>query len=153
MKNIDYAATLKIFFAENIKYLEKLRIKTKDKKAVARIAAAIDMVKRIMAEPHKFADYRVRVKEGMENGELAEAFIPEGSQNNSVTLSFFAVLNAMGDLKSPHEYEREQAEAKLLNALKGIKYKNSSSLLKDFTFPFKSPAYFAVQAQKKQYQI
>ena len=151
MKNIDYDATLQMFFAESIKYLEKLRTKTKDKKAVARINAAIDMVKRIMAEPQKFADYRVRVKEGMENGELAEAFIPVGSQNNSVTLSFYAVLNAMGNLKSQYEWERAEAQQKLLNALKGIKYRNSTSLLKDFTFPFKSSAYFAVQMQKKQY--
>ena len=151
MKNIDYDATLQMFFAESIKYLEKLRTKTKDKKAVARINAAIDMVKRIMAEPQKFADYRVRVKEGMENGELAEAFIPVGSQNNSVTLSFYTVLNAMGNLKSQYEWERAEAQQKLLNALKGIKYRNSTSLLKDFTFPFKSSAYFAVQMQKKQY--
>lgn len=150
---IDYDATLKMFFAENIKYLEKLRTRAKDTIVADRITAAIDGVQRIMANPQKFADYRVRVKEGFENSDLAEAFIPSGSQDNSVTLSFFAVLNAMGDLKNPNDYKREQAQKKLLAALKRIKYKNSSSVLKDFTFPFRSPANFAVQAEKKQYQI
>ncbi|MBD5400411.1 hypothetical protein HDR61_01520 [bacterium] len=88
MRNIDFDATLKMFFMENIIYLEKLRAKTKDKKAADRITTAIDMVGRIIANPQKFADYRVRVKEGMENGQLAEAFIPAGSNNNSATLAF-----------------------------------------------------------------
>ncbi|MBD5400410.1 hypothetical protein HDR61_01515 [bacterium] len=59
----------------------------------------------------------------------------------------------MGDLKSEFKWQRKDAETKLLNALKGIKYRNSTSLLKDFTFSFKSPSHFAVAMQKDQYQI
>lgn len=150
---IDYNATLQMFFVENIKYLEKLRAKAKDKNGADKITAAIDMVQRIAANPSKFADYDARKNDGMESGELTEAFIPQGTQNNSASLSFFAVLNSMGDLNSKFDWQRDKAQKKLLAALKSIKYKNSSSLLKDFTFPFKSPTHFAVHMQKKQYQI
>lgn len=147
---LDYDATLQIFFAENIKYLEKLKSKAKDKVYATRIMAAIDMVKRIAANPAKFADYGMRVKEGMESGAFANAFIPVGTENNSALLSFFAVLNSMGDLDSRFDYRREQAQKKLLVALKSIKYKNSTSMLKDFVFPFRSAESFAVHDNQKQ---
>lgn len=147
MKNIDYGATLQKFFAENIKYLEKLARKTKDKKDADRISAAIDMVRRIAANPAEFADYRVRAKEGMESAEFARAFIPVGTDDNSVYLSFSGTLHLVGDLNSRLDIKREQAQEKLLKALKTIKYKNSSNVLKDFTFPFMSQKYFAVKAE------
>lgn len=149
---VDYDATLQKFFAENIKYLEKLRARAKDKVHADRVTAAIDIVKRVAANPSKFANYTARVKEGLESADIAMSFIPQGSQDNKVYLTYNAVLNSMGDLKSSFEYRREQAQQELLKALKVIKYKNSSSLLKDFIFPFKSPAHFAVRSNK-QYQI
>lgn len=149
---VDYDATLRQFFTEIEKYLENLRGKAKDKISANKITATIDVVRRIAANPAKFADYNVRVKEGMESFDVANAFIPSGSNDNSVYLSFSAVINSMGDLNNRFDYKREQAQKKLLAALKSIKYKNSTNMLKGFVFPFKSPKSFAIQSTK-QYEI
>lgn len=149
---IDYDATLQMFFSETIKYLERLRTRAKDKIYADRITAAIDVVQRIAANPTKYADYAVRAREGLDNGDLAMAFIPQGSHDNSVYLSFSAVLNSMGELNDRFDWNREKAQQKLLAALKTVKYKNSTSKLKVLTFKFKSPKDFAIQSNK-QYQI
>ncbi|MCM1294529.1 MAG: hypothetical protein NC311_03135 [Muribaculaceae bacterium] len=149
---IDYDATLQMFFVENIKYLEKMKSKAQDKVYATRIMAAIDVVQRIAANPAKFADYNARVKEGMEDFDICNAFIRPGTNDNSAWLSFSAVINSMGDLNNRFDYKREQAQKKLLVALKSIKYKNSTNMLKDFVFSFKSPKSFAIESTK-QYEI
>lgn len=148
---IDYNATLKLFFEENIKYMERLRAKAKDEMETKGFDLAITKVRLIAENPLKFAQYKVRCDAGMEDGYIAHAFIPHGTYDNRAYLSFAAVLNSMGDLNSKFDYKRQEAQQKLLNALKSIKYRNSGNLLKDFTFPFKSPAHFAVRTKDKQY--
>lgn len=146
----DYDATLKVFFAEVIKYLEKLQAKAPDKVQLNRIKAAIDGVQRVMANPMKYADYNVRVADGLEKD--AEGFIPAETNDNAVYLAYAAVVNSMGDLHSEFDYTRKQAQQKLLSALKRMKYKNSKNMLRDITFAFKSPESFAVRSTK-QYEI
>lgn len=152
MNMIDYEATLKMFFEEVKKYLTNLRGQAKDKVYLFRINAAIDVVERIAANPAKYGDYRVRCEEYMEKPDIANAFIPAGTNDNTVYLSYAAVLNSMADLYVKSDYKREQAQKKLLASLKTLKYKNSKNAFKDFVFAFKSPQSFAVQS-KKQYQI
>lgn len=147
----DYDATLQKFFAESIWYLEKLKKKTKDKKAAYNITAAIDMIQRIAANPAKFAGDNMRRKEGIDDNILAEAFIPVGTDDNNMSLSFFAVLNSMGDLKSSLGQKREVAQNKLLKSRRQLNYKLSSSMFKDVKYKFLSPEYFAIK--KEQYQI
>lgn len=146
---IDYDATLKMFFAEVVKYLEKLQRKAEDNVQQKRIASAIDIVQRVAANPMKYADYTTRVKDGMEGGAVINAFIPDGTNDNSVRLTYSAVVNSMGDLNSEFNWKRKDAQQKLLTALRRLKYKNSTNLLKDLTFAFKSPKSFAVQSTKQ----
>ena len=150
-QHIDYDATLQKFFKQCIAYLEKLQKNTKDKSAAYKITAGIDMVKRIAAKPMAFADYRARINDGIRDDALAAAFIPQGTNDNSMFLTFSAVVSSMGDLKSQSEHRREQAQKKLLAASKTAQYKTSSSMFKDFKFPFLSPEHFAVKTS--QYQI
>ena len=145
---IDYNATLKIFFNEVVKYLESLRKKAKDDVCANRITAAIDIVGRIAKDPKKYSSYSVRCKDGIENMDVGEAFIPAGTNDNRVFLSYSAVVNSMGDLNSPNDFQRAEAQKKLLNAMKSVKYRNSTSVLKDFTFPFKSAESFAVTRER-----
>lgn len=149
---IDYDATLKMFFAEVVKYLEKLQRNAEDEIQSNRCKAAIDVVQRIANNPMKYADYNVRVKDGMETDDFVKAFVPTNTRNNALYLVYSVVVNSMGDLHSHFDFHRKQAQQKLLNALKGVKYINSTNLLKDFTFKFKSPKSFAVQSTK-QHQI
>ncbi len=149
---IDYDSTLQIFFAETVKYLEKLQGRAKDKISADRIAAAIDIVRRIAANPVKYADYGTRCREGMENFDFSEAFLRRSGAetDNSAYLSFASVINSMADLNSKFDYQREGAQKKLLAALKSLKYKNSTSMLKDLVFSFRSAESFAVRDVQKQ---
>ena len=139
---IDYEKTLKSFFAEIIKYLDGLAKRAPDGITYSRIDAARDIVAKIKDEPFKYSDYNVRVRESMEA--LPSAFMPN-DHDNSIFLLYNRVLNSMGNLKSPHDYWREEAQQKLLNSLKTIKYKNSKNVLKDLYFPFISAKKYAVK--------
>ena len=51
----------------------------------------------------------------------------------------------MGDLYSPYDYQRHEAQKILLNGIKQMQYKNSTNLLKDLYFLFVSPKKYAVK--------
>lgn len=145
---INYDATLRTFFDEIIKYLEKLATKAPDKVYADRIAAAIKSVGIIRSNPRRYIDYNMRTQ--VESPDMVEAFIPAKTNNNKVYLLYNSVVYTMGELDSPFDWKREAAQKKLLMALKEIKYINSTSLLKDLTYMFKSPIQFAVKEEKQK---
>lgn len=146
-KMIDYDATLKQFFAETVKYLERRRSHAKDKFEFDRIADAIESVKRVAANPKKYADYTARSK--IESNGFVEAFIPAGTHDNTAWLAYSAAVNAIENLDSQYDWYRDEAQKQLLRAMKSMKYKNSATLLRDFVYPFKSLESFAVRTPDK----
>lgn len=139
---MDFDATLKKFFDEIVKYLTKRGQNAKTLEIRDDVMAAITAVRRVMADPKGFADYNVRVKAGLEAHTVVDGFMA-GTRDNSVFLLYNSVLWAINDLYSPYEWEREQAQQKLLSAKKAIEYKNSTNLLKDFYYPFLPVKMFA----------
>lgn len=145
---IDYDATLQAFFAECQKFLGKRAAHVKDKFELNAINNAINMVRTIAANPKKYADYNARVAAGFESPDMATGFVLGG--DNSAYLTYSSVVNSMGELYNKYEYQRAQAQKKLLNALKSMKYKNAGNILKDLYYPFLSPEKFAVKSQKQK---
>lgn len=135
---IDYDATLQQFFAECIKFLEKQRLHANDQIALKRINNAISVVSRVAANPKMFGGYNVRVKAGLEPMDLVDAFMPAGTDDNRVYLAYSAVVNSMENLYNEYDWHRAEAQQTLLNSLKAIKYRNTTSVLKDFYFPLLS---------------
>ena len=144
---IDYDATLQSFFAECVKFLENRRSKVQDQADKDKINIAINVVRRVAGNPVKYADYSVRVSNGLENCDVGYAF---GLYSMGVFSMYKNVLHHMGELNSRFYYRQALARQTLLNALKSIKYKNDKNILKDFYFPFMSPNKFAVKIQQKQ---
>lgn len=147
---IDYDATLQKFFAEVIKYLEKVQRKVEDEAQLNLNKKMIDVVRRIAAEPAKYADYSVRVAANME-GDVKMGFFPTMRlMDNRALLAYDELLHALADFDSQFAWKRQEAQQKLLAALKTVKYINSTNILKDFTFAFKSPKSFAIKKEQKQ---
>lgn len=147
---IDYEATLQKFFAEAIVWLEKMKKRAANKAAQKNIEHAIDEVRTVAADPKKYATMRALYAAGLGRSEVVSGFIPYGTDNNSVWHIYSDVMALLKDLYGKNEFSQEEAKKKLLNSLKSIKYKNSSSLLKDFTYPFIPQSYFAVKAQNQK---
>lgn len=147
---INYDATLKQFFAECVKYLEKQRSRAQDQVKIKRINDAIVAVLRVSANPKQFGDYNVRVKAGVETLDMVEAFMPAGTGDNRVYLAYNAVVNSMDKLDSEYDWYRTAAQQTLLNSLKAIKYRNTTNILKDFYFPLLSAKKFAIKSEKKR---
>ena len=139
---IDYDATLKKFFDETIKFLEKRLQSAKDKEEQTRIVEAVRQVKEISKNPRKYADYNVRVKNDLVLD--ARAFMPTQYDNSAFRIYQKVEWN-MGDLYSPYDYQRHEAQKILLNGIKQMQYKNSTNLLKDLYFLFVSPKKYAVK--------
>lgn len=145
---VNYDATLKLFFDEIIKYLENLSAKAPDQVVADRITNAINSVSIIRLNPKRYSDYGIRTK--IETSDMADAFIPAGTSDNRVYLIYDSVVFAMADLYSPYDWKRAAAREKLLVSIKKIKYINSKSLFKDFTYAFKSPIQFAVKNDRQK---
>ncbi len=144
---IDYDATLQKFFQEILLFLNKRMERAKDKHDVMCIMNTADIVRAVAKNPGKYADYNMRVADKLV--EDARAFMPNSS-DNSAFMIYQRVLNSMGKLNSPYEWERTEAQKVLLDMLKQIKYKNDPSVFKDFYFPFVSATRFAIQQVQKQ---
>jgi hypothetical protein len=144
---IDYDATLQKFFQEILLFLNKRMERAKDKHDVMCIMNTADIVRAVAKNPGKYADYNMRVADKLV--EDARAFMPNSS-DNSAFMIYQRVLNSMGKLNSPYEWERTEAQKVLLEMLKQIKYKNDPSVFKDFYFPFVSATRFAIQQVQKQ---
>ena len=145
---IDYNATLQKFFDEVVLFLEKRKSRASSKFEYDRIVDAIAEVRAIAENPTKYADYNARVKDGLERMDLVEAFMPT-PRDNSAYLIYNKVLWNMAKLHSQFDWERRESQKVLLNALKQMKYKNASNILKDFYFPFVSPEKYAVKKDSK----
>ena len=145
---IDYNATLQKFFDEVVLFLEKRKSHAKDEVEQKRIIDAMAVVRAVAANPKKYADYDARVKDGLERMDLADAFMPT-PRDNSAYLIYNKVLWNMAKLHSQFDWERGKAQKVLLNALKQMKYKNATNILKDFYFPFVSPEKYAVKKDSK----
>ena len=144
---IDYDATLQKFFDEVVLFLEKRKSRASSEFEYNRIVDAIAEVRAVAANPTKYADYNARVKDGLERMDLVEAFMPNPHDNRTY-LIYNKVLWNMEKLHSRFDWERKEAEKVLLGALKQMKYKNASNILKDFYFPFVSPEKYAVKKQR-----
>lgn len=144
---IDYDATLQKFFQEILLFLNKRMERAKDKHDVICIMNTADIVRAVAKNPGKYADYNMRVADKLV--EDARAFMPNSS-DNSAFMIYQHVLNSMGKLNSPYEWERTEAQRVLLEMLKRIKYKNASNVLKDLYFPFMSAKRFAVQSDQAE---
>lgn len=145
---IDYDATLRKFFEEILEYLDKCAKKAKDKHVQQSVFDAIWAVRTIADYPKMYADYNVRVKANLEQHSIVDGFMA-GTRDNSVYQLYSKVLNCMGELDSEFSWKREEAQKVLLNAKRAIEYKNSTSILKDFVFPFRSRESFAVKVKQK----
>lgn len=139
---IDYEKTLKKFFDEVLKYLEKCAKKAKDEFVQQDVFDATWAVSTIADNPRKYADYNARVEANLEQSSIGKGF-RAGTGDNTVYRLYIEVLDNMGKLNSEYSWERENAQKVLLRAQKAIKYKNSTNILKDFYFPFLSSERFA----------
>ena len=142
---IDYDATLKTFFDEVILFLDKRKSQAKDEVELKRIVDTMGIVRAVAANPRKYADYNARVQDGLV--EHAEAFMPT-PRDNSVFLIYSRLLWKLPDLWSQFDYQRQEAQKALLDALKQMKYKNATNILKDLYFPFVSPERYAVKKER-----
>jgi len=138
---IDYDATLQKFFDEVIKWLEKTSLKAKDKYQLAKIESAIAEVRTVAANPETYADPRARTRDHLTGN---WGFL-DGSIDPTVCQKYSRVLLSLTDFYGDFDYQRAEAQKKLLTSLKQVKYLNSSSILKDFSYPLLSPTHFAVK--------
>ena len=144
----DYDATLQEFFSDVLLFLERRHQCAKDVDEQKCIINAIAEVQTVARNPVKYADYAVRVKDGLGRPSLVDAFMPT-PHDNSVYLIYLKVLWNMGKLHSRFDWERGEAQKVLLNARKQMKYKISTNILKDLYFPFVNPKRYAVQKDAK----
>lgn len=148
IKMTDYDATLQEFFGDVLLFLERRQQRAKDDEEQKCIIDAIAVVQTVARNPVKYADYAVRVKDGLERLSLVDAFMPT-PHDNSAYLIYSKVLWNMGKLHSQFDWERAEAQKVLLNARKQMQYKNSTNILKDLYFPFVSPERYGVKKDSK----
>lgn len=148
IKMTDYDATLQEFFSDVLLFLERRKQRAKDVDEQKCIIDAIAEVQTVARNPVKYADYAVRVRDGMERPSLVDAFMPT-PRDNSAYLIYSKVLWNMGKLHSQFDWERAEAQKVLLNARKQMQYKNSTNILKDLYFPFVSPERYGVKKDSK----
>lgn len=146
---IDYDKTLEKFFKQCIVYLEKRSETAKDKYIQENVFDAIWTVQTISDNPRQYADYNTRVKAGLESHTVVDGFMA-GTMDNSAYLVYNRVLNIIPSLYSRYSWERETAQESLLNAVKTMEYKNSTNILKDFIWPFRSPESFAEKVKQNK---
>ena len=73
-------------------------------------------------------------------------FIMQGSRDNTVFLAFNDFLVALNEYYTANgDYYKQEAQKKLLGAVKRWNYIKSNNMLKDFYFSFLSPERFAVK--------
>lgn len=139
---IDWNATLKLFFQEVIDNLNKHKAKAKDEVEANKIVGAIAAIRAVAQNPQRYAEYGVRIRDGVEADVMA---FPQGG----VYHIFQTVQWKMGKLNSQFDWERKDAQQVLLDGLKKMKYINATSLLKDLYFPFVSPEKYAIKKSDK----
>ena len=142
---IDYDATLKDFFDEVIKFLEKREKAAKDKVEQRRVFDAIWAVNTVARNPKKYSDYDARCKDGLEN--CVAGFVVGGQ--SPVYRLYSQVLYNMENLSSEYDWEREQAQKVLLDAVRQIKYINDTNPFKSLYYPFLPLQYFSRKVKQK----
>lgn len=145
---IDYNATLQDFFAECQKFLKKRASRAKDETELQDIRYAISTVMRVKQNPEKYSDYVVRITDGLGSSAVADGFAVDN--NFSVYLTYTEVLGLLPDFYGDINWRRQEAQEKLLKALKKMKYVNSSNILKGIYYPFVSPTKFAAKLQNQR---
>ena len=142
---IDYDATLKDFFDEVIKFLEKREKAAKDKVEQRRVFDAIWAVNTVARNPKKYSDYDARCKDGLEN--CVDGFVVGGQ--SPVYRLYSQVLYNMENLSSEYDWHREQAQKVLLGAVRQIKYINETNPFKSLCYPFLPLQYFSRKIKQK----
>lgn len=144
---VDYAQTIEKFFTEVEAYLTQRMLHAKDRAEAGKIQKtrfAWGMIKAVPRKyiNEKFDDINMLPSAGLMCGD-----------NNSLYTSVIDVLNAIRNLyrDSQHGWIHlgEQHQNEFLNAYRRWKYQSSTSIFKDFIFPFRSAKSFAVQSNKK----
>ncbi len=151
---IDYQATVSEFFKSVLAFLLNAASKATDKDELNRIQINMRKIERVAANPIKYASYAARVKDDLVV--QSDGFIPvKQPSNNAVFLAFTKVLAALDEMYRMQSVlgcgvRVEEEKMNFLAALKVWKYQTSTSLFKDFVFPFKSATSFAVHVQQNQ---
>lgn len=144
---IDYDKTIERFFVEVEQYLTRRMEQAKDKIEAKKIQNTRFQWGMIKANPAKYINRRY---------DDARILSVEGfmrSTDNSVYLAVNDVINAVRAIYDARAnqltYLEEENSRKFLDAYKRWKYKSSTSMFKDFVFPFRSAKSFAVQDKQK----
>ena len=144
---IDYCQTIDKFFAEVETYLTLRMGHAKDDVEARKIEKSRFTWGMIKAVPRKYInekydDVNILYMDGFMRG-----------NDNSLCVVIRDVLESIRDLyrDSQHgwTYQEKQHRVEFLDAYKRWKYQLSTSAFKDFVFPFRSAASFAVQSKKK----
>lgn len=145
---IDYDQTMEKFFVEVEAYLTRRMEQAKDKIEAKNIQKTRFVWSMIKANPKKYInrqydDARILSVDGFLRG-----------NDNSV---YMAVRDVMEEIRKIYvdrqyrwDFQEELHTKEFLNAYKRWKYKSSTSMFKDFTFPFRSAKSFAVQKGKEK---
>ncbi|MDE6251015.1 MAG: hypothetical protein K2M34_05310 [Alphaproteobacteria bacterium] len=147
MVDVDYVQTIDKFFTEVETYLTQRMEHAKDRAEAVKIQKtrfAWGMIKAVPRKyiNEKFEDINMLPSDGFMRGD-----------DNALYRAVCDVLNAIRNLyrDSQHGWIHmtEQHHSEFLNAYKRWKYQSSTSVFKDFVFPFRAPVSFAVQSKKK----
>ena len=129
----DYEATLQAFFKEIILFLDR-RVRYVDSEIdFQKNRKAREAIVKIAANPKEYADYNARVKAGIEPD--ASVFMTN-PRENSVWVILSSVLWSMANLNSEFEWERKDAQEKLVKARRDMEIKNSRNPFQTIKFKF-----------------
>ena len=142
---IDYNATLQEFFKEVLVFLEKRKMVARDDAELKRIIETIRIVDKVSKNPRRYANYNMRVKDGLV--EDASAFMTSPS-NNSAYMIYSRVLYVMGKLWSNFDWERKKAQEILLQSRQQMKCKNAGNVFKSMYLSMLSLKKFGVEKQR-----
>ncbi len=145
---IDYDATIEKFLIEVEHFLTRRMELAKDKGEANRIQNTRFQWGMIKANPHKYINNRY---------DDARMLSVDGFMRGNDSSVYMAVRDVMETIRGIYDarangwtHLEEDGAVKFLNAYKRWKYKSSSSIFKDFVFPFKSAKSFAVHENKNQ---
>lgn len=145
---IDYDATIEKFLVDVELYLTKRMENAKDKIEAKNIQNTRFQWGMIKANPRryinaKYDDARMLSVDGFMRGNDNSVYIAVRDVMETIREIYDARANGWTHLE-------EISVQKFLNAYKSWKYKSSTSVFKDFVFPFKSAKSFAVHYNQKQ---
>lgn len=141
----DYDVTLQEFFNDVLEFLDNQAAYVDGELGYQRICKEREKVKKIAANPKKYASYDVRI---IDNVDLDPRSFMSKRGDNSVYSAVNMVLNNIRNLDSETDCFRKGAQEVLLWARRQVQYKLSKKLFKDIQLAFKPDSGFAVKKQR-----